>query len=400
MHGNIWEWCWDGYSANYYKEQVVDDPRGPDGAALRVYRGGGWNDFAGYCRSADRDWYRPVFRGNYLGFRLALQVKSGEETVLGVTYTSLPGYQPDRRSPAPPKLAENSPAHAENKASVSASTGKPATPAPANELATRTGQIKLRLIPAGEFKMGSPDGQGDSDEHPQHKVRITRPFYMGAYEVTQAQYQAVTGRNPSDFSSTGGMKNRVAGQSTDQHPVENVSWLDAVKFCNLLSEKEGLKPVYEIQGDTVRVPDWNATGYRLPSEAEWEYACRAGNSAAYSFGDAPNQLGDYAWHDGNSKVNGNGCTYPVGQKRANAFELYDMHGNVWEWCWDRYDENYYKQPLAEDPHGPEGASPRVSRGGCWRSVPANCRSAGRYGFEPAYRHGILGFRLALGQSGG
>src|SRR5208282_2099013 len=121
---------------------------------------------------------------------------------------------------------------------------------------TKVGQIKLKQIPAGTFQMGSPDGAGYFDEYPQHEVRITRPFYLGVTEVTQAQYEAVMGNNPSSFSATGYGKDKVAGQSTGQHPVERVSWLDAVKFCNKLSELEGRRPFYEIAGGTVRVLDW------------------------------------------------------------------------------------------------------------------------------------------------
>ena len=130
---------------------------------------------------------------------------------------------------------------------------------------TRVGQIKLKRIPARTFQMGSPAGEGSEDEHPQHEVRITRPFYLGVTEVSQAQYEAVMGNNPSDFSAAGGGKDKVAGQSTGELPVETVSWLDAVKFCNKLSELEGRRPFYEIAGETVRVPDWKASGYRLPT---------------------------------------------------------------------------------------------------------------------------------------
>jgi formylglycine-generating enzyme required for sulfatase activity len=125
--------------------------------------------------------------------------------------------------------------------------------------------------------MGSPDDDKDADpdEKSQHKVRITKPFYLGIYEVTQAQYKAVMGNNLSGFSPTGGGSDKVAGQSTGQHPVENVSWQDAVTFCNKPSAREDRKPFYKIDGNEVRVPDWNGPGYRLPTEAEWEYACRA-----------------------------------------------------------------------------------------------------------------------------
>jgi formylglycine-generating enzyme required for sulfatase activity len=210
---------------------------------------------------------------------------------------------------------------------------------PREAITTRTAGITLRRIPAGTFRMGSSDGTSSEDEHPQHEVRITRPFYLGVTEVTQAQYEAVMGSNPSWFGATGGAKDKVAGQPTGQHPVENVSWLDAVKFCNKLSELEGRKPFYEVNGETVRVPDWKAPGYRLPTEAEWEYACG---------GDPPN-LDEHAWFNANS----GSVTHPVGKKLTNRFGLHDMHGNVWEWCWDSYDKDYCKQSPRDDPTGPD-----------------------------------------------
>jgi len=195
-------------------------------------------------------------------------------------------------------------------------------------ITTRVGQIKLKRIPAGTFLIGSPGGddQAFKDEQPQHRVGISKPFYLGVYEVTQAQYEAVTGNNPSWFSANGGGKEKVTGQSTDRHPVERVSWLDAVQFCNKLSETEGRKPFYEIDGKAVRVPDWNRPGYRLQTEAEWEYACRANapTPTRYSFGDDAAELGEHGWFEGNSDSR----THPVSQKRPNGFGLYDMHGNV------------------------------------------------------------------------
>jgi formylglycine-generating enzyme required for sulfatase activity len=262
-------------------------------------------------------------------------------------------------------------------------------------ITTRVGQIKLKRIPAGEFLMGSPDGEGFPPEHPQHRVQITQPFYLGVYEVTQAQFEAVMGVNPSWFSPNGGGWDRVAGQSTGRHPVEGVSWFDAVTFCNKLSVLEGRKPFYEIEGNTVRVPDWNGPGYRLPTEAEWEYACRARTRTRYSFGDDQASLGEYGWFDGNSGLR----THPVGERRPNGFGLYDMHGNVWEWCWDGIDAGFYGKSPADDPRGPYRASDRVDRGGGWGSEPSLARSAYREGVAPEFWAFVLGFRLARGQSG-
>ena len=267
----------------------------------------------------------------------------------------------------------------------------------APEFVTRAGQIKLRLIPAGGFQMGSPAGEGEVDEHPQHPVRITRPFYLGVYEVTQAQYKEIMGNNPSWFSANGGAKRRVSRRSTDLHPVEDVSWLDAVKFCIALSRKEQLKPFYVIEGDSARVPSWDGPGFRLPTEAEWEYACSAGpdGQGSHRFGDADGGLGEFAWFRGNA----GGVTHPVGQKRSNRFGLFDMHGNVCEWCQDWYDANYYKQSRVDDPRGPDEAANRVFRGGCWFDERGRCRSALRNWFWPANRDYIPGFRLALSRSG-
>ena len=220
--------------------------------------------------------------------------------------------------------------------------------------------MKLVLIPAGEFIMGSPESDADAfeNEHPQHRVKITKPFYLGVTEVTQEQYERVMGENPSQF------------KDDPQRPVETVSWEDADKFCERLSEKEGKM-------------------YHLPTEAEWEYACRAGSTTKWCFGDSESQLGDYAWYD---EEYGSGSTHPVGQKKPNAWGLYDMHGNVWEWCVDWKAD--YVNSSSSDPTGPSSGSSRVFRGGSWYYTARNCRSAYRH-FSPGSERYFLGFRVSL-----
>jgi formylglycine-generating enzyme required for sulfatase activity len=221
--------------------------------------------------------------------------------------------------------------------------------------------MEFKLLPAGKFVMGSNNGQ--PNETP-HDVVLTKSFCLGIYQVTQEQYEQVMGQTPSKFK---GAKN----------PVEQVSWEDAVQFCRKLS----------------RLPAEKAAGrvYRLPSEAEWEYACRAGKTTEYCFGDDEGKLAEYGWFDENSESK----THPVGQKSPSPWGLYDMHGNVWEWCQDWYDEDYYKDSLKEDPRGPLLASSRVCRGGSWRSFAGGCRAALRCGNTPSHRASILGFRVAL-----
>jgi formylglycine-generating enzyme required for sulfatase activity len=235
-----------------------------------------------------------------------------------------------------------------------------------SNIVTNSIGMKLILIPPGEFMMGSPDSEKyrQSDEGPQHRVRISKGFYMSVTEVTQAQWQAVMGSNPSLFKGFLGL------DKNDDLPVECVSWNDAVEFCRKLSQKEG-------------------KSYRLPTEAEWEYACRAGTTTRFYFGDSDSQLSDYAWCDEDS---GN-KTYPVGQKKPNAFGLYDMHGNVWEWCSDWYDENYYSESPADDPKGPSTGQYLVLRGGSWSNLASSCRVANRDYSGPNLHTNYIGFRL-------
>ncbi len=253
--------------------------------------------------------------------------------------------------------------------------------------------MKLVLVPSGEFSMGSD--KDEPEEKPRHRVRITKPFYLGLTEVTQQEYWDVMGTNPSRFSATGEEKDKVPGKATGRHPVEQVSWDDAVMFCNKLSAKEGLPAYYALDGDPVSMR--GGTGYRLPTEAEWEYACRGGpeGTGVYSFGGDPAKLSDHAWFTDNSA----GKTHPVGGKTPNAWGLYDMHGNVWEWCWDEYAADYYGQSPVDDPSGPSRARGRVFRGGCWNDTAESCQSATRGGEDPAHRNDDLGFRVARFPSG-
>ena len=234
-------------------------------------------------------------------------------------------------------------------------------------------------INGGTFTMGSPanEPRRDSDEGPQHQVTISSSFYMGKYEVTQREYQEVMGTNPSRFKG-------------DNLPVENVSWFDAVEYCNKRSQREGLTLAYTISGSgDNRTVAWNrsANGYRLPTEAEWEYACRAGTTTAYNTGASiSNNTG---WYDANSA----GSTQEVGLKQANAWGLYDMHGNVKEWCWDWF--RNYPDGVQINPIGASSGSYRVFRGGDWYYSVQYVRSANRdYTTPSSYGNGILGFRVA------
>jgi formylglycine-generating enzyme required for sulfatase activity len=262
--------------------------------------------------------------------------------------------------------------------------GKPGWQGPTRGLITsQVAGIRLRLVQAGGFSMGSSneDSEACSDEKPDHGVWIDQPFYLGITPVTQAQFEAATGRNPSHF------------RGLPDNPVVNVTWYDAVGLCNRLSKGENLPPYYAIRGlhqtDVLGGP-----GYRLPSEAEWEYACRAGTQTRYYSGEDAGRLGGYAWFAGNS----GGVTRPVRQKRPNAWGLYDMHGNVWEWCGDFLDEDYYRKSPLVDPLGPGSGSYRVMRGGSWMDGPPLLRAACRCGRGPEDQVNTVGFRVARGTS--
>ena len=281
------------------------------------------------------------------------------------------------------------------------------------EVVTNTIGMKLVGIPAGQFMMGAEEDRADTLNKfpywdPRHKVRITKPFYMGQYEVTLGEFlkfyndskykiDAERDGEPSWGFEDGKLveSNRfrpwdpIGWKIEMDHPVIYVSWNDAVAFCEWLSKKEGKK-------------------YRLPTEAEWEYSCRAGTNSRYYFGDDPEELIHFAnGADADRKTimptdasfpflsghDGYPWTAPVGKFRPNAFGLYDMHGNVWEWCSDKFDENYYKHSPEDDPQGPGTGSSYVLRGGAYHDTPDPLRCAYRINDPPSHRSFSSSFRV-------
>ena len=241
--------------------------------------------------------------------------------------------------------------------------------------------MKLALVPAGKFLMGSKLSAAEvarmyggkvsqhTDEHPRHEVTISRPFYMGIHEVSQAQWRAVMGTEP--------WKDKISGKPGDGNAASWMNWYEASEFCGKLSQKTGKMVT-------------------LPTEAQWEYACRAGTKTIYCLGDDSSKLGDYAWYQDNARKTGEEYAHPVGQKKPNAWGLYDMHGNVWEWCRDWYAEDFYAEAKNVDPENTTETKHRTVRGGSWHNDPRHCRSAGRNSWcGSSYRHYNYGFRVMV-----
>ena len=350
MHGNVCEWCSD-WCGDYPSGSVVD-PTGASSGSRRVLRGGGWNLNARGCRSAIRGGNTPGYRWNGLGFRLSL--------------SSVPQAQ------ALPGDVEVERERLRNEREQTAAEEEASRPQEGDDWTMALGgdvDLKLKWIVPGSFQMGSPSGESrrDDDEGPVHRVTLSEGYWLGQYEVTQAQWQSVMESNPSEFRDS-------------QNPVECVSWEDAMSFCKKLTDRERAAG---------RLPaGWR---YTLPTEAQWEYACRAGTTSRFSFGDSDTDLKRYANYCYTPEVAG---TTPVGSYKPNAWGLYDMHGNVWEWCSDCYGEDYPSGSVV-DPTGASSGSLQVFRGGSWSVNARFCRSALRRRCMPGFRRGHLGFRLAL-----
>ncbi len=393
MHGNAWELCSDFYGL--YPGGSVTDPKGPTAGSYRVIRGGCWADGAWFCRSAYRFSFGPGVWYGSIGFRVVLAkvptpfAKTGISNlntrlsvalVSTLTVNARPGTHvqiewadplgnTNRWRPLTNLMVEavsqmvvdrEVPIGGRRIYRARSVSAEPVDRPP-----------KLLWIPAGTFVMGTPDSEVDRGwEGPQTEVTLTQGFWMGQHEVTQKEYEAVQGPHKSNWTG-------------DNLPVETVTWHDAVDYCSQLTELErtaGRLPLNH--------------HYRLPTEAEWEYACRGGTATRFSYGDDPGYalLRDYGWFTDNAESQ----THPVASKLPNPWGLFDMHGNVWEWCHDWYGS--FPGGKATDPQNLEQSfvgNFRTVRGGCVANSGGGCRSANRNGFPPDHSYYGIGFRVVL-----
>jgi sulfatase modifying factor 1 len=313
MSGNAWEWCWDWYDEDYYKHSPADNPGGPATGGTRVYRGGGCGAFYFWLRNTGRYSNPPNVKHWFVGFRV-VKKPAGH------------GKEPE-------------------------------------------GMV---FVKGGVFKMGS--NEANAGQRPAHPVTVSN-FYIGKFEVTQEEWKAVMGNNPSFFKGA-------------WNPVHSINWYAAIGYCNRRSRIEGLTPCYTGKDKNITC-DFKADGYRLPTEAEWEYAARGGlksRNYKYSGSNDPNEV---AWYGENA----GGKAHPVGMKKANELGIYDMSGNVWEWCWDWYDFYYYEHSPAKNPKGPAAALHRIKRGGDWRDPLYVMTCTFRFYNRPHIIFHNLGFRV-------
>lgn len=408
MSGNAWEVCWDTYDSKYYNKSPICNPKGDISFGLKVFRGGYYFSKIESCSSVSRGADAPIYKFN--GIRL---VRSGKihfnhdsyhfiinenDTIVGNIKAA---------STKNDKIIEYSlfGEGAEN-FHIDSETGKISIN-PDNNLYFNKANLyvliaeaksnkdkaysnitigiiqppKMILVEEGEFEMGQPDkdiGRWTYDEQPVHNVTLSS-FYISKYEVTQLTYESVMGNNPSQYRDS-------------NNPIEGVSWYDAVEFCNKLSILKGLEPCYSINKNQIDPNNkseddrkkwlikcnFKANGYRLPTEAEWEFAAKGGiKSKGYTYSGSSN-IDEVAWYTNDRDRDKRN----IGMKKPNELGLYDMSGNVEEWCWDWYDSNYYSESTANNPYGPESGSRRIVRGGHWFSYAEYCRSANRGGSFP------------------
>ena len=424
MMGNVWEWCWDWKPV--YDGSPKTDPRGASSGTDRVMRGGCFHNAASVCRSAYRNVGGfPGGRYPFIGFRPVLNVAptlinpfivaqpaarslvEGQSLTLSVRAIGSPlTYQWFRNGVALTGatasslniLAVEAGEAGAYTVLVSSQTGSTTSQPAAVVVAGAADSTHVR-VSSGVFVLGSPAGEAGrlSEEGPTSEVTLTRSFRLKKTEVTWAEWSGVRQLAAQyGYTDLSVGRNGYQGDSSGAHPVTEVSWWDAVKWCNLKSERSGLQPAYYTSADmsvssilrtgtpSVHI-DWAASGYRLPTEAEWEYACRAGTTGAYA-----GPVNALAWHYDNSLRN----THGVGQLQANALGLHDMHGNVWEWCWDDF-AAYTATPKSDPRTTVSNLQPRVVRGGSWGASASICRSASR-GYQYAdYSINDQGFRTLL-----
>jgi formylglycine-generating enzyme required for sulfatase activity len=406
MHGNVWEWVSD-WKANYFTGAQTD-PEGPASGSYRVRRGGSWDNGGADLRSARRNNFPPGSRHGTIGFRVGFQAvqpdtANPELELFGGAAISReagqawaePGVEAhdardgnitdqivvtgtvDMNSTGTYLLTYT----VQDGAGNTASTTRTVTVV-GNRSVDLNATVAMDMIwcPPGTFTMGSPTTEAgrQSDREDEHNVSLTKGFYLGKYEVTQAQYMAVIGTNPSEFNATG----------NGNRPVEKVNWTEAVAFCTQLTTQE------QAAG---RLPaGW---AYVLPTESQWEYACRAGTTTAYSWGATIiSSNANYNWDGGGTTGNDFKQTRDVGQYASNPWGFFDMHGNVWEWTADAYQATYPPgNPVVDPTNLGASGSNRVLRGGSWNTDGSNLRSAKRHFNSPGSRIYGIGFRVGFQQ---